>query len=242
MERARCTHIMVRGKNEGQPCPNPAKVGSVYCSKHQKEPAAPAVRVADEPRVVIEDEPRVQRVVVVESPAVETRVERSVVVEDEPMPDVASLSIQADQPVDRKRPRSPSPVRAAPPIEPAAAVESDAKKLKKTRKVVEKPCTFRESQFEASTVMTVEEAKRLDFRIKQREYNLAHRTYNTFESERCCGYLVIKGTPIVLNESQTEIMGYLHNQQFVRAPNRATDRAVIEYGLPFNADDIEVDE
>jgi hypothetical protein len=236
---------MVRGKNEGQSCSNPAKPGTLFCSKHQKEPATPAV-----PRLVIE-----------EPPAEPTpSIARAIVLEDDPMDDAPCDAPMEDAPRDvpmdepappeasievdaRKRPRSPSPVRTAPPIEPVGSVQdSEAKKIKKTRKVVEKACAFRESEFEAATVMTVEEAKRLDFRIKQREYNLAHRTYSSFETERCCGYLVICGTPIVLNESRTEIMGYIENQKFVRAPNRVTDRAVIEYGLPFNADDIEVDE
>ena len=114
--------------------------------------------------------------------------------------------------------------------------------------VLEKVCVVKEleqkkADFEADTVMTVEEAKRLDFRVKQREFNLSNKKYDTFEVEKNEDHYMIKGTNIVVSEKGEEILGYLNDKEvLIRGPNRATDRAVIEYGIPFNGDGLEIDE
>jgi uncharacterized Zn finger protein (UPF0148 family) len=117
------------------------------------------------------------------------------------------------------------------------------KEEKKKKVVPEKQIQVKEYEesFEAATVMTVTEAKRLDARIKDREFNL-QKSYPPVEMVAKGPHRVIAGTDVVVDEAGTEILGYLEGETFVRSPNRATDRATVDYGLPFNSDGVEIDE
>jgi hypothetical protein len=123
--------------------------------------------------------------------------------------------------------------------------EKKPEKEEKSKKVVpEKQLRVKEydESFEAATVMTVTEAKRLDARIKDREFNLQNKSYPPAEIVAKGAHRVIAGTDVVVNESGSEILGYLEGETFVRSPNRSTDRATVDYGLPFNSDGVEIDE
>lgn len=121
--------------------------------------------------------------------------------------------------------------------------EKKEEKEKKKKVVPEKQLQVKEydQSFEAATVMTVTEAKRLDARIKDREFNL-QKSYPQVEIVTKGPHRVIAGTDVVVDEKGAEILGYLEGGTFVRSPNRATDRATVDYGLPFNSDGVEIDE
>lgn len=121
--------------------------------------------------------------------------------------------------------------------------EKKEEKEKKKKVVPEKQLQVKEydQSFEAATVMTVTEAKRLDARIKDREFNL-QKSYPQVEIVIKGPHRVIAGTDVVVDEKGAEILGYLEGGTFVRSPNRATDRATVDYGLPFNSDGVEIDE
>lgn len=120
---------------------------------------------------------------------------------------------------------------------------AEKEKEKKKKVVPEKQLQVKEydQSFEAATVMTVTEAKRLDARIKDREFNL-QKSYPPVEIVIKGPHRVIAGTDVVVDEKGAEILGYLEGGTFVRSPNRATDRATVDYGLPFNSDGVEIDE
>lgn len=167
-----------------------------------------------------------------------------VVLEEEEKPEKKPVKEEKEEkPV--KEEEEPEKKEEKPVKEEEKPVKEEKKEEeKKSKKVVpEKHLRVKEydESFEAATVMTVTEAKRLDARIKDREFNL-HKSYPPAEIVAKGPHRVIAGTDVVVNESGSEILGYLEGETFVRSPNRATDRATVDYGLPFNSDGVEIDE
>jgi hypothetical protein len=59
-----------------------------------------------------------------------------------------------------------------------------------------------DESFEAATVMTVTEAKRLDARIKDREFNLQNKSYPPAEIVAKGAHRVIAGTDVVVKRER----------------------------------------
>jgi hypothetical protein len=132
----------------------------------------------------------------------------------------------------------------APVKETVAPVkETPSKQEKSQNKSVKKSDSKKkENEFSAVQIMTVEDTKKLDFRVSQREYNLDHKKYTPVEAEKVGDYMLVKNTKVVLNDEKTSVLGYLDEQnQLICSPNRATDRVVIDHGIPFDTTNIEDD-
>jgi hypothetical protein len=220
--KPRCVHLMTRGKNEGKECGNPSKSGSSYCAKHQPS------------KVILEDEEKPAEKV--EKPV--EKVEKPAEKVEKPVEKVEKPVEKVEKPVEKVEKQEEK--KEEKPEKPA---EKKEEKEKKKKVVPEKQLQVKEydQSFEAATVMTVTEAKRLDARIKDREFNL-QKSYPPVEIVAKGPHRVIAGTDVVVDEKGAEILGYLEGGTFVRSPNRATDRATVDYGLPFNSDGVEIDE
>jgi hypothetical protein len=138
----------------------------------------------------------------------------------------------------------PEPVKNEPePAKPEPVVKKQEKSTSEKKPAAKKPVVKKEEEFVATQIMTVEDTKKLEFRVTKREYDLNHKEYPAVESDQHGEYVVVKDTLVVLNEGKTEILGYLNEKnELVRTPNRATDRVVIEYGLPFNTEHMSEDD
>ncbi len=212
--KPRCVHLMTRGKNEGKECGNPSKSGSSYCAKHQPS------------KVILEEDDKPE-------PKEEKPVEKV----EKPAEKVEKVEKKEEKPAEKEKVEKQDEKNEEKPA------EKKEEKEKKKKVVPEKQLQVKEydESFEAATVMTVTEAKRLDARIKDREFNL-QKSYPPVEIVTKGPHRVIAGTDVVVDEKGAEILGYLEGGTFVRSPNRATDRATVDYGLPFNSDGVEIDE
>jgi hypothetical protein len=84
-----------------------------------------------------------------------------------------------------------------------------------------------------------EEEKRIEFRVKTREYLLNNKVYPPLEVEECKEFTLVKNTRVVVNKEKTSVLGYLSEKdELIRQPNPATDKVVLDFGIQFDVSHI----
>jgi hypothetical protein len=84
-----------------------------------------------------------------------------------------------------------------------------------------------------------EEEKRIEFRVKTRDYILDHKVYPPVQTIKVQNYTVVEGTKVVLNDEKSVVLGFLNEKnELVRQPTPATDKVVLDYGIAFDVSHI----
>jgi hypothetical protein len=83
------------------------------------------------------------------------------------------------------------------------------------------------------------EEKKIEFRVMTREILLDQKVYPPIPTKALKSYLVVENTRVVVDAQKTNVLGYLNDSdELVREPIPATDKVVLDYGIPFDASHI----
>ncbi len=140
---------------------------------------------------------------------------------------------QVPKPVEQK----PVPKPAQEPIPVIEKVDPPVQEKPTIEKKVKTPPKV--PQVEHVKLTTLEEEKRIDFRVKVRDFILDNKKYPEAPVKTYKDFLLVEGTRVVLNSDKSAVLGYLDTKDnLVRVPTKDTDKVVLEYGIIFDASHI----